>query len=570
MTTSIATRLDLGVAQRHAFGKSYERPTDLESRLIEYRDGVLSLPPHPNWVGDFTDWTANPFSDRNWQFQHHTLRWTNVLRWAALEGDGRARDEWVRVAQSWFDANVPTERSESPFAWMDMADGNRAVQLALGAPLVSEGAEWFIELLDAHRAWLMDDEHIVGGNHGLHQNAGLLVVGACLRDAKAMERARDRLASAFLKAFDEQGCNEEGSAAYHQLNIRWWRGAWERVAAEGLVVPVAVGARLEAAQLVLAHLTQPDGQLPQIGDSARTRVGAGISDVTDFVASRGTKGEHPGATTLVLDGGYAVSRSGWGEVRAARDESHALIRHGRYVRAHGHHDSGSVHIYAGRRWLVDPGFHSYQFKDRTRNHLSSREAHNVPVLKGLTREVAASFELARWTSTNCADDFHLIDRGYADARLERRVTYLKGPDCWIVWDRALAEIPVTLEQHWQTDVGVVTRQRDRGFRLSDGSRSLSMTWLSGESRRRRHDAVDGDLTGWIGTRWKTLEKGTHITASTTGVKPQLVTLIGAHSPAALGVVDSYVTGGEKLTLTLLRGGDSWTAVVGGGVSVERR
>lgn len=570
--TNTPAALDFGVSDRHAIGASYARPAQLENAVALYRDGLLRLPPHPDWKGDFTDWTADPFKDRNWQFQHHTLRWVNPLRWAALEGDEAARDEWVRVARSWFDANVPAEQAAGLFAWKDMADGNRAVQFALGAPLVPEGSAWFVELLEAHRDWLMDDSHIIKGNHGLHQNIGLLVVGAVLRDRAAMEKARTRLIRSFNRAFDEQGCNEEGSTGYHQMNIRWWRQAWHRVATEGLRVPVHVSARLDAACLALAHLAQPDGELPQVGDAKRTKLAVGLSDFTDFVASAGARGTQPSSTALVLNGGYAIARSGWGESKPARDESHTLIRHGAFASAHGHHDSGSLHIYtAGRRWLTDPGFHSYQTNDPTRAYLASREAHNVPLLSDRQRDASAAFDLDRSESTDAFDDYLLIDRGYDGARLERRVTYLRAPDCWIVWDRARAEEPVTLEQHWQTDVGLVTRYRDRGFRLHDSRSSLTMTWLAGESHRRRHDAVDGELTGWIGTKWKTLQPATRITASAAGTEPQLVTLIGAHSPAALGLVDSHATRSGHLAVTLVRGTRGWhVALNAEGVSVRER
>ncbi|MGP9736127.1 heparinase II/III domain-containing protein [Brachybacterium sp. AOP42-C2-15] len=575
MTTRATTvaDLDLGVAERQAFGGTFGRPKNGESQVARYRAGALRLPPHKDWKGNFTDWAADPYKDRNWQFQHHTLRWVNAIRWAAMDGDDAARSEWVRVAQSWFAANVPAEKAVGAFAWKDMADGNRAVELSLGAPLVPAEASWFVELLGAHRDWLMDDTHIVGGNHGLHQNTGLLVVGAVLRDHAAMQKSLGRLVRSFERAFDEQGCNEEGSVAYHQMNIRWWRQTWARVDAEGLEVPTHVTARLDAACTVLAHLAQPDGELPQIGDSARSKVVPGLSEVTDFVISAGKRGETPGARALVLERGYAISRSGWGEDRPAAQESHLVVRHGAYARAHGHFDSGSVHLYtAGRRWLVDPGFHSYQTGDPTRRYLASREAHNVPLLPELDREPKADFELVRSSSTDAADDLLLVDRGYDGADLERRVVYLRDADCWIVWDRASRrdEQELTLEQHWQTDVGVTVRPRDQGFRLNDttSTTTMTMTWLGTQHTLARHDAARGeDLTGYVGTRWKTLEPATRLTARATGTAPQLVTLIGAHSPRPLGLVDSFVMQGGSLILSPVRG-DSWWSVNIGQESVR--
>src|SRR5690625_2481403 len=160
------SRLDLGVSERQVFGNtaSYSRPENLTQSLQTYWEGKLVLSPHPVWDGDPTDWTADAFTDKNWQFQQHTLRWLNPLRWAALEGDDKARQEWIRVVRSWAFDNIPAEKSKSPYAWKDMADGNRALQLTLGAPLVEAGSDWFIETLEYHRDWLLDEDNIVGKN----------------------------------------------------------------------------------------------------------------------------------------------------------------------------------------------------------------------------------------------------------------------------------------------------------------------------------------------------------------------------------------------------------------------
>lgn len=203
--------LNLATADRQAFGKSYARTKNTDELAGAVLSGELHLPPHPVWRGDLLDWAADPFTDRNWQFQHHTLRWLNPLRWKALDGDERARQEWLRVVRSWAVHNAPANRASSKFAWKDMADGNRAIQLSLGSRLVGqEDLPWFLELLAYHRDWLMDEAHIVGKNHGLHQHAGLLVVSAVLGALDGMNVARARMVDQFKSTFDSQGGNDEG------------------------------------------------------------------------------------------------------------------------------------------------------------------------------------------------------------------------------------------------------------------------------------------------------------------------------------------------------------------------
>lgn len=562
------SRLDLSAAARQAVGKAYARPVDLAQRLETHRAGVLRLPPHPDWSGDMLDWAADPFSDRNWQFQHHTLRWLAPVLWAALDGDEQARAEWLATAQSWFEANVPASKAASSFAWKDMADGNRAINLSLGAALVGQEDAWFVELLEAHRDWLMDESHIVGKNHGLHQHAGLFVVGAVLRDGAAMDTAVKRMTAQFTTTFDEQGCNDEGSAAYHQMNLAWWSQAWDRVALEGRPIPEAVRASMAAAEDVLVHLAQPDGRIPQIGDSARGPLRPGHGPLAEFVASQGRRGTRPEGTVRVLDGGYVLSRSGWGESRPIADESHMVLRHGRDVRAHAHHDLGSVHLYSqGTPWLVDGGFHSYQPKDPTRKYLHSRAAHNVAVISGLEHDDSADVRLERAEVAGEAHDFVLADLGYSEVSLRRRVTYLVELDCWIVWDSA--DSPERrLVQQWHVEPGVTVQLRDRGFRLRSSRSALNMTWLGAAPRLRRHQAVEGDQRGWIGTRWKTSVPSNLLTAEAAAGPRGAAVLVAPAGREPLGVVDSYITSQGALTASLVRGGHVWALSIDEDVSVR--
>lgn len=550
--------LDAAVSKRQAIGSYYQRPKDLDGQLQLLKTGTLTLPPHTDWQGDLTDWTADPFSDRNWQFQFHTLRWMNALRWSAMDGNEESRNEWLRIARSWFDENVPPRQALAPFAWKDMADGNRAIQFSLGVPLISSEDSWFVDLLVAHRDWLMDDANIVGGNHGMHQNAGLLVVAAALRDDSALKKSRERLVEQFSQAFDSQGCNNEGSTAYHQMNITWWTQTWRRFAAEGLEIPNESENRLRLAGVVLSHLAQPDGALPQIGDSARSRVKVKSTPELNFVVSGGSHGEPPRDTFLALDGGYVVSRGGWGESRPLASESHLVVRHGHFAPAHGHYDTGSLHIYSGgQRWLTDPGFHSYQTNDPVRKYLSSRRAHNAPLLLGRTRDETAPFLLERSISTHQFDDIYLVDKqGYENAEVARRVIYLREPDFWLVIDNATGDTDLKLAQNWQVESGVRVRYLDRGFRLANRSTSLTMTWLGTGARLKRQEAAEVDLTAWIGTRWKTLEAGVRIASESIGTN-RLVTLIAPHYPTPLGIVDSRVTLGGEVSAEVVRGGKQW-------------
>lgn len=567
---SISPTLDPSVADRQAFGVLYARPNNLTEQILTYSQGTLKLLAHPGFTGDVTDWTADPFDDSNWKAQHQTLRWLNPLRWAALDGDAAARAEWLRVARSWFEANVPVSSAVAATAWGNMIDGNRAIQLSLGSPLVPTDAAWFVQLLEAHRDRLMDEANIVHKNHGMHQHAGLLVVGATLRDLEAMNTAANRIRAQFLITFDEEGADDEGAINYHQLNIIWWRELWERARLEGFEKPAVVEERLERACYVLAQIALPDGQLPQIGDTVRGSVVAGLSNMTDYLRSGGAQGVRPTGNSMVLERGYIVSRSGWGETRSLQNESHALIRYGDDIRGHSHQDRGSVHLYSdGVRWLVDGGFHSYQMQHPMRLHLQSRAAHNVAFLKGLLHRDSAPVELVGHAVSDKVHDYTLLDHGYPGDDMRRRVIYLTGPNCWLICDRAIPSVPTPMLQQWQVEPGVSVRSLDRGYRLSKSGASLTITWLGREPRMRYVKAVEGRHAGWVGVKWKAQKAGALVTAESSEDSPQLVALIAPSADNPLGLVSSKVTARGLVTAELVRGSQLWRVTCGpDGVSVD--
>lgn len=569
----LPSELDHGVAERQAVTAQQRRPKNAEEEFSKLMQGRLRMPPHPEWqTNDLFDWTADPFKDRNWQFQHHTLRWLDAPRYLAQQGDRAARDFWVNAVRSWSSSNLPPESATSPWAWKDMADGTRAIVLALGAGIVPDEETWFVPALEAHRDYLLDEKNIVKKNHAMHQLTGLLVVSAALRDVGSAAVARDRLATLFESVFDAEGTNDEGSLGYHQLNLTWWTIVWKRVSAEGLAVPDDAQVRLRKAAEALAHLAQPDGILPQIGDTKRDVPLGAFGPPTEWVRSRGQRGSHPEATAQVFKRGYISSRSGWDWHRGV-DHSHMLVRFGPDFQSHSHHDRGSVHLYTqGRPWLVDSGFYNYQSGDPFRKYTLSRAAHNLAFIRELEPDLRAEVDLLSSSVTDEAHDFVLWDKAYVDVRLERRVTYLTGPDCWVIQDQAMGERAVTLGHRWFVDFGIGVRLHDRGYILSDRNRIAHMHWL-GRARPSMgvHKAVEGRHDGWLATKWNHTEPGAVISASTHGRAPRLVMLFAGGYGGPLGVTSSDVTTQGRVTLNILRGSSSWTAHLGtDGVRVSEK
>lgn len=307
------TDVNQEVSVRQCVGPGFEKRPDFQKRTEEIKEGVLRLTPHPVWETDqIADWTADPFTSRNWQFQHHALRWLSPVRHAAQDGDDDARQLWFEIARSWVEQNPPGE-APSKYAWMDMADGMRAQELVFGWPhaRTEDEQQLLLRTIQAHGEWLADAAHQSSGNHALHQNMGLFVVASFLRRDDWQQLALKRMSDLFTASFDVSGANDEGSIQYHQLNLAWWGKAWERVGLEGLSIPAEVDDRLHLAAEFLAHAVRPDGTLTPIGDSHLRQVkGLGWAEL-EYVASLGTEGSVPAATAIVAPNGYAFGRSSW-------------------------------------------------------------------------------------------------------------------------------------------------------------------------------------------------------------------------------------------------------------------
>src|SRR5699024_9700838 len=178
--------------------------------------------------------------------------------------------------------------------------------------------------------------------------------------------------------------------------------------------------------------------------------------------------------------------------------SHTIVRFGAEMRTHSHQDRGSVHLYPkGPSWLTDNGFLSYQNGHPVREHFLTRATHNVAELPGRDHDPRAQVDLESFVVRPGVHHVLVRDRGYRDTELRRSVTYLLGPDCWLIHDRASS--PEPLVQRWHVDIGVdVTEADDQTrLRLLGDQKQVEMTWLGNAPNLVIRHAEDGSMDGWI-------------------------------------------------------------------------
>lgn len=156
-------RLDYQISYRQAVGTNATGPRNPAKKSHELLNGRLNMPPHGTWeFSEPVDWTADPFSDRNWCFQFHGLRWLNVCRQEAFRGNQEACSFWVRTVVSWIQGN-PIDDPPTKWSWINMAEALRALEMVYGLPLAEgDDKKIIVDSLEEHGNWLFDDQRIVG------------------------------------------------------------------------------------------------------------------------------------------------------------------------------------------------------------------------------------------------------------------------------------------------------------------------------------------------------------------------------------------------------------------------
>jgi hypothetical protein len=336
-------------------------PTPAElSRFPIYGDaqpGNLTVP---------IDWTQGPRS-RSWRLFLHAWHFMSGL----LAGYEKTRDPQLlavalRIAGDWVAQNGQPAKP----SWYDMAVASRASILGY---LIRQGSEsgilkpaerkTLVSAALAHGTWLASADHYKKHhNHGLFSDTGLLMLCRqldALPECRAWRKtARERFRETLRQTVAPSGVHLEHSTSYHFVTLELVERA---LAADP---ELGVQGTRDRMRDVAPWLVQPDGHLPQIGDT-----------------SDGTAPEWAAKAATALRGSRFFRDAGYFVVRS--EQAQLLVTGAYHSRAHKHEDDLSFVLYEGRRVLVDPGFGGYNDnRSREGKFLTSARAHNLLVVDG--------------------------------------------------------------------------------------------------------------------------------------------------------------------------------------------
>lgn len=415
------------------------------------RDGKVQYggyPPVPMSISSL-QWNENPFSNRSWQWHHHQLIAVHhLLAASAQDKNPDALDAAKDIVRSWAAANYAPV-FPSPMSWNDHSTAYRLRTLLclfdhLRAAAVADPAftALLLQMIDSHCHVLADDAFFLRHtNHGFHQ-ASILFWAACefpeLAGARSwLQLSRERIREEVAFMFTPEGVHVENSPSYHI----WLLGALEEyLLMSGRASDPAVEALIDGAWLYAAHVLQPDGRLPLVGDTESRDFSARRSTTTTpayqhflYSATGGATGARPMAADAVFPrSGYAVFRDRWHDAGRFGETVYLFFKCSFLADYHRHDDDLSIVLWAyGEDWLIDSGLYDYEESHPLRRYMRSPEAHTTVVVEG-ARAIRRVSELPAPGSgiiehgTENGRSFvtgrSLMYRGY---RVQRRVEYMR-------------------------------------------------------------------------------------------------------------------------------------------------
>nr|WP_232523546.1 heparinase II/III family protein [Nocardioides sp. MAH-18] len=530
-------------------------PTDRDAdRAADLMAGRMTITPYGPWtMPPDPDWTEDPFQNSNWVFQYHSLHWLDPLRRVGLATNNQDMlDRYAALVRDWVVDN-PVDAPPSRFSWYDMADGFRAIGLVcLAATYVTE-PDWLTAAIQTHAQMLSDPtRYASNGNHGLYQNLGLLALGCSLNVPAWRDLAVQRAQQLLEIAVDAEGVTNEGSVLYQTLNHRWYLQLGTRLDRCGLPRFPQLD-RIDAMPDLMAHATQPDGNMVAFGDtSAEQRATSVPGTVAEYAASGGRSGPRPDRTFAVFQRGYAFSRSGWFDTEAANQQSLASIRFGapKTTAIHGHEDAGAVGFFAyGSQLLWQPGLWGGA-GGRERAYVLSDKAHNAIGIAGRDYDRTVASPLIAASGTDAADLVTVQSGVYRGATWQRTMVHAKGVHLLVVDDQVSQPTRRSVLQRWQLGADrLVTTGCGRADTEGPGA-DVTLLWSDDCPRLTVTTGQTSPMLGWRSPRTNEFVAAPTLVARRTDRQVRMTTVIvprfAARGPEDVQLLRTMDTGDRRL------------------------
>ncbi len=470
------------------------------------------------------DWTQDPLSSRSWRAQLHSLRFLDVLFQMYLEDDDReALDSAGALAVDWIAHNRQASPGISEYAWFDRLVGDRAPYLAYllvtsaaAGRLSATAAQSLLASVIEHADFLADDANYVGGtNHGLFQDAGLLLITSYLPFLDEAQRwrgiATERFFGTLSRHVDHgEAIHLEHSPSYH-TDIT---ALTEKIIRLAEVDDARLGHLVDRLTDNSGWFVMPDGNLPPLGDT----------DLSSAPAFARSSAESKQGLRLFPASGWAVVKD---------DDSYLILTAAFHSRAHKHSDELSFCLVdRGELVITEAGKYGYD-EDEAREYATSSRGHNVvlvdddefsfrwakPYGSGVRRGGAAG----GWYAVEATNQL-LRARGV----VHRRTLLFRPRVVLIVVDEMSADESHTYTRLFHIGPDIQVTRNNGCFHLVGNDFAGSLADAGGEPVRQRvtRGETSPRLKGWTFPRYGVSCETAVVELVSVGAASTLATVIG--------------------------------------------
>ena len=285
-----------------------------------------------------------------------------------------------------------------------------------------------IYLIIENKNYLIEtDEVYLFGNHGIRQDMVLAATAIALPELPAsndlITLAEKRLGEASKELFTREGIWAEHAPGYVHYALRLMLDINELAEADSRFNPDAFLSQLSTSLDYLLTSLTPSLQIPWVGDSGAKAPNSEVQEYAERINGHNLA-EYvaglSGSANLYPDYGHAIVRD---------DDGFYLLFHAAQNLPVGkrHEDALSFILFnAGRLWITEGGFQSYELTDMTR-YLRSPFAHNTYVygddyIDSQQRSDLKAFMRGMWVEGDEVSFEAFSERYVGDASVVRRVT----------------------------------------------------------------------------------------------------------------------------------------------------
>jgi hypothetical protein len=330
---------------------------------------VVVIPPGPAFtVGAISTsmWRNPPVTDPTWRQNFQAMMWLKPLaRRAAQDNQQQSLTALVNQAVAFHRQNP--DPGTISYGW-DEGTANRRLETE-NCLFALTGSQALVAGMVADAAVLLGARYYGPPNFPVH-NHGLMANLQLIRAADMIDRpawkatAIRRITSEAPQAFSRIGTSWEQASMYQRLNAGLWDQAANALESAGSpAAATSIRATVAAAYAVFAWMTEPDGDIVQVGNSDQ-QAGQLRTGWTDRALR-----DDPA--------GWIIGRWSWSDATT----SHYTIRYGPRRRGHGHHDraGGVTWSTHGVRVLVGPGRFNYDGANNYNIYQLSPQGQNVAI-----------------------------------------------------------------------------------------------------------------------------------------------------------------------------------------------